>query len=92
MPAALFQKVILPSAVQHELHDNDAPAVRAWIADPPAWVEVNQTPDHSLDDKLLRELDQGEQAAIALAIAIKADLVLMDDREGVAAARTKASR
>jgi predicted nucleic acid-binding protein len=37
-------------------------------------------------------LDPGEQAAIALAVAIKADLVLMDDRAGVAAARKKGLR
>lgn len=33
--------------------------------------------------------DDGEQAAIALAVAVEADLVLMDDREGVAVARRK---
>jgi predicted nucleic acid-binding protein len=34
-------------------------------------------------------LDQGERAAIALAVEINADLLLMDDREGVAVARSK---
>jgi predicted nucleic acid-binding protein len=33
------------------------------------------------------KLDDGERAAIALALAVKADLVLMDDQDGVAAAR-----
>jgi predicted nucleic acid-binding protein len=34
-------------------------------------------------------LGQGERAAIALAVAINADLLLMDDREGVVVARDK---
>jgi predicted nucleic acid-binding protein len=34
------------------------------------------------DDVAVAKLDDGERAAIALALAIKAELVLMDDREG----------
>ena len=37
----------------------------------------------------LTELDPGERAAIALALATGADAVLMDDRAGVAAALSK---
>jgi predicted nucleic acid-binding protein len=33
------------------------------------------------------KLDEGEHAAIALALAVKAELVLMEDREGVGIAR-----
>jgi predicted nucleic acid-binding protein len=35
----------------------------------------------------LRALDEGERAALALARTLSADLVLMDDRAGVAVAR-----
>ena len=46
----LFEKVILPSAVQAELTDPDAPpSVRNWIADPPAWLDVHETPSHQFD-------------------------------------------
>ena len=87
---ALFQKVILPSAVQRELDDRDTPSsVRDWIAHPPSWVEVRETPGRYADDESLRGLDDGEQAAIALAATLKADLLLMDDREGVIVARSK---
>lgn len=87
---ALFQKVILPSAVQRELDDRETPpSVRDWIANPPAWVEVRETPVRYFDDESLKGLDEGEQAAIALAAALNADLLLMDDREGVMVARSK---
>lgn len=37
-------------------------------------------------------LDEGEAAAIALAISLTADLLLMDERKGVAAARGRGLR
>ena len=40
-------------------------------------------------DVSLKNLDAGEEDAIALAIELHADLLLMDDREGVVAARSK---
>jgi len=86
----LFQNVILPSAVQRELDDGETPpSVRDWIASPPVWVEVKEAPIRDLNDDSLDGLDQGERAAIALAVAINADLLLMDDRDGVAVARSK---
>lgn len=86
----LFQKVILPSVVQRELDHRDAPpSVRDWIANPPAWVEVCETTSRYFDDDSLEGLDEGEQSAIALAAALNADLLLMDDREGVMVARSK---
>ena len=84
----LFEKVILPSAVEAELSDPDAPpSVRNWIADPPAWLDVYETPRRQFDQASLEGLDEGETAAIALAISLDADLLLMDDRKGVIVAR-----
>jgi predicted nucleic acid-binding protein len=40
----------------------------------------------------MRNLEEGEEAAIALAIELHADLILMDDREGVRVARSKGFR
>jgi predicted nucleic acid-binding protein len=85
---ALFGKVILPAAVWDELkHPKALPVVRNWVAAPPAWVEVR--PSSPFQDASLEALDLGEGAAIALAIEIHADLLLMDDEEGVIAARRK---
>lgn len=85
----LFDQVLAPQAVFDELTDRDTPpAVRAWIAQVPDWFRVDPRPLPTIDD-MTTDLDAGEQAAIALALAIKADLVLMDDRAGIAVARRK---
>jgi predicted nucleic acid-binding protein len=90
---ALFEKVIIPSVVYGELVRAEAPdAVRTWIQAPPAWLEVQTHPGDPFDDASLESLDDGERAALALAASLAADLVLMDDREGVRIARYKGFR
>ena len=84
----LFQRVILPTAVKEELDDIGAPvAVRAWIGSHPAWLEIMETPGPGP-----ATLDEGESAAIALAISLRADLVLIDERRGVEVARSQGLR
>lgn len=62
----LYGRVVIPPAVQEELNSSRAPAsVRAWIAQPPAWLEV-LTPA-PISDTALTSLDAGEREAIALA-------------------------
>jgi predicted nucleic acid-binding protein len=86
---SLFGRIFLPSIVRDELAHIEAPErVRDWIGEPPEWLEVLSAPASFPHASLLR-LDSGERAAIALAASLQADLVLMDDREGVAAARQK---
>ncbi len=83
---ALFEKVILPSAVQDELTDPRTPlSVRNWITNPPSWVDVRHTPN-PLPSSLLDDLGAGEAAALTLAAELHADLVLIDDRQAVAVA------
>jgi predicted nucleic acid-binding protein len=87
---ALFSKVILPAVVRDELRHPKAPLlVRDWIARPPEWVELRQTPANYVRDRALAGLDAGEEDAIALALELRADLLVMDDEEGVTAARAK---
>jgi len=83
----LFQRVTVPDAVWRELRHPEAPAVvRRFAARPPSWIEVRPAPRTDGDPKW-RVLDPGERAALALAKALAADLILMDDRAAVRVAR-----
>ncbi len=86
---ALADTVLMPIEVRDELDRPRTPAeVRAWLAVPPPWLQVQRAPPIGADPALAR-LDPGERAALALATAAGADAVLMDDRAGVAAARSR---
>ena len=75
-------------SVLAELEHREAPtSVRSWAANPPSWLEVRVAPH--LDDPVLQRLHPGERAAVELVVSLKADLLLMDDRAGVAVARAK---
>jgi predicted nucleic acid-binding protein len=82
----LFRQVTVPEIVRAELLNGEAPTpVRAWAAAPPPWLSIVPAPQEVGDD--LAHLDAGERAAIALSTALQPDLILMDDRDGVAVAR-----
>lgn len=87
----LFEKILLPFAVQAELKSRSAPIeVKTWMASPPVWLEVHAVPAHSFDDGSLGRLDEGEREAILLAAALETDtLLLIDEREGKKAALRK---
>src|SRR2546430_130468 len=83
----LFETVPVPQVVCDQLRHPLAPgALRAWAAQARAWLDVRPAPDAANDDPAWRTLDAGERAALALARALNADLVPMDDRAGVAVA------
>jgi predicted nucleic acid-binding protein len=81
----LYGRVLIPQAVCDELRQERTPApVRAWVAKRPAWLEVRQA-SVPLDSEL-EELDRGEREAIALALELRADLLIVDDRDARVAA------
>jgi predicted nucleic acid-binding protein len=81
----LFDTVFVPEPVRAELSHPQTPRmVRDWVASQPPWLQIAPTPP--LETLPLPELDDGERAAIALALSQRVDLLLMDDRGGVAAA------
>jgi predicted nucleic acid-binding protein len=83
----LFGTITIPSVVRDELSCAETPpAVRAWMASPPAWLKVEMVVSEDVSGKAL---DAGERAVLSLAGAICASLVLMDDRSGVGEARRR---
>ena len=86
---ALFEKVFVLEIVRDELRHDEAPeSVRRWIAELPSWVDIVPSAADT-DDPALLHLDEGERAAIQLAVRIGAELLLIDDRAGVIVARSK---
>ena len=86
--ARLFENIVIPAIVAGELrHPSAPPQVQAWMKQPPAWLKVLSVTD--IDDPELKTLDPGERSAIALGISLKADLLLIDERKGVAIAVNK---
>ena len=79
----LFGSVLIPPDVLAELAAPRRPAaVRVFAAGPPSWLVV-QAP-HSIEN--IPGLHPGERAAISLAAEVKADLLLMDEKDGRRAA------
>ena len=75
----LYGRVLIPLAVWEELQRPETPeAVRAWVAQPPAWLEIR--PVEKNLDSAVQNLGAGECEAIALAEELHADRLIMDDR------------
>jgi predicted nucleic acid-binding protein len=82
----LAGQVIIPQAVYHELQDPHTPQqVKDWIDSSPAWIEVRQANLSLYTPK--KNLVAGEREAIALALELHADALLLDDRDGTKEAR-----
>ncbi len=72
----VFGSVLIPPAVRHELTAaRTPPDVKEFVADPPSWLVV-RAPTRQLvgETKGL-----GEREAVALALELKADTLLVDD-------------
>ncbi len=82
---ALYQRIVVPTAVHKELQADATPAeVRVWAASPPDWFEI--LPVTILLDDALTNLDEGEKQAIALYEETNADALIIDERQGRAEA------
>ncbi len=83
----LYQRVLIPPAVEQELtHQNTPAIVKQWMSSRPSWLEA-----HSVQPAgttvVTGDVDIGEEQAILLAKQISARYILIDDHAGRAAAR-----
>ncbi|HMD08271.1 MAG TPA: hypothetical protein VKH63_12095 [Candidatus Acidoferrum sp.] len=76
---ALYERIIVPSAVLAELAHPDTPAVvSSWLLHLPEWIDIRQAAFRA--DPSLALLDPGEREAIQLAQEHHAALLLIDER------------
>lgn len=76
----MYGRVIIPEAVYEEL--TKIPVEGTEEVKSSNWIEKRQAKNINLVEKLKDKLDPGEAEAIALAIEVKADLLLIDERLG----------
>lgn len=79
-----FGEILIPNAVLDELKvDEERPGSQAICeAIASGWIQVQEASKEPLVQLLKQTLDRGEAEAIALAIELKADWTLLDEREG----------
>jgi len=79
---SLYRQVLIPSAVYEELirSKSDLPPAVEIVSQP--WLIVATANDQERVQELRGCLDPGEAEAIVLAIELRADLLLVDERRG----------
>jgi hypothetical protein len=83
----LFGRVLLPEAVWHEVVEEGQGQPGGGEIGEAAWIDRRVVANRQLTHSLRQDLDPGEAEAIALAVEIEADLLLMDERLGRETAR-----
>lgn len=78
----LYGTILIPAAVWHEVVVQGSGQPGAVELQQASWIKIETPRNRDLVNTLRRELDAGEAEAIALALQIKADLLLMDERLG----------
>lgn len=76
----LYQKIFIPEAVFHELLTTLSENAAGEVIPKTLWLEKRIVANQSLVDSLILELDLGEAEAIVLAMEMKSDLLLLDER------------
>ncbi|NES00260.1 MAG: DUF3368 domain-containing protein [Symploca sp. SIO1B1] len=82
----LYSSIVIPGAVFRELTEVEYPVPGTEEVQTCDWIITQQVANPALVTSLKQELDAGEAEAIALALELKADLLLLDERRGYQAA------
>jgi len=75
----IFYRIIIPAEVFAEICRIEGHKEFLLKQD---WIETATLSDTNLKNRLLKDLDDGEAEAIALAVELKADYLLMDETKG----------
>lgn len=70
----LYQRILIPEQVAQELARYQVPSA--------GWIEIANHSAEALYSELHKQLHAGEADAIAMAVDLGADLLLMDERRG----------
>src|ERR1022692_1623191 len=85
----LFGTVLIPEAVERERLNPHVPLrVTQWMSQRPAWIEVQRF-EGPPDEELGGLLDPGESEAIQLALQLKVEVIILDERRGREVASAK---
>jgi len=90
----LYERIFTASAVIKEMDDPNTPQVgRDWASWLPEWLHVQQPAVLEDIPRLGRgRRGAGEKSAIALALELQADIVLMDDKKAIQEAQRRGLR
>jgi hypothetical protein len=79
-----FGDILIPNSVLEELRIKEnlpgSQTIRKALKE--GWLRIHKVSDQSLVRVLQRELDKGEAEAITLAVQVKAEWILLDEKEG----------
>lgn len=82
----LYAKIVIPMAVFNEITNVGNTDASARVVPTLSWIKTQSVTNQIFVNTLCAELDPGEAEAIALAIELNADRLLMDERLGRVAA------
>ena len=78
----LYNEILIPTTVFNEITNVGNTDVSARVVPELSWIKTQSAADQALVRTLSKELDPGEAEAIALAVELKADRLLIDERLG----------
>jgi uncharacterized protein len=78
----LYEQLIIPDTVFQEIKALETFGIDTSIIQVVDWITVQSAGDRNLVQALETDLDKGEAEAIALAVELKADRLLIDERIG----------